>query len=142
MRPRIYIAAPYTKGNIAVNVRAAINAWHELWVSGYAPFCPHLCHFLELQKALDYTAWLEYDFIWVRQCHALIRLPGESEGADQEVALASNLGKPIFYTLESAKHACETIRAGGFGSVPIERDLNQSERFNGSHTIVQSVDIH
>ena len=49
-----------------------------------------------LPHEIDY--WYKYDLEWLEQCDAVFRLPGESSGADNEVARAQELGLPIFYS--------------------------------------------
>lgn len=89
---KVYIASPYTKGDIAVNVKAQLDAAHELMNKGYAPFAPLLCHFQHLVHPRPYEDWFACDIEWVKSCDILVRLPGESAGADKEVALAKELG--------------------------------------------------
>ena len=48
----------------------------------------------------DYETWMKLDFIWVESCDALLRLPGESPGADREVKHAITLGIPVFYSMD------------------------------------------
>jgi hypothetical protein len=43
---------------------------------------------------------MELDNEWVLRCDALLRLPGESQGADAEVELAKKHGIPVFYSIE------------------------------------------
>ena len=45
MIARIYIAGPYTNGDVAVNVRTAYEAANQLADLGFAPFVPHATHF-------------------------------------------------------------------------------------------------
>jgi hypothetical protein len=45
MIARIYVAGPYTKGDVAVNVRNAFEAANRLADVGFAPFVPHATHF-------------------------------------------------------------------------------------------------
>ena len=42
------------------------------------------------------TEWLAIDLAWVAVCEAVVRLPGESGGADMETAEARRLGIPVF----------------------------------------------
>ncbi len=100
MRKKIYIAGPYTKGDVAENVAKAISAWYQLWQEGFSPFCPHLSHFLHIQKQLPYENWLSYNLEWLPSCDGILRLPGESAGADRETSEANKLGMPVFSTIE------------------------------------------
>jgi hypothetical protein len=36
----------------------------------------------------------------LRHCDAVLRLPGDSKGADQDVAIATERGLPVYYRLE------------------------------------------
>lgn len=92
----VYVAGPITKGDQAVNVRRGIDAGHELMAAGLHPFVPHLSWFSHFVHATDYEDWLAYDFAWLQRCDALVRLPGESAGADREAAEARRLGLPVF----------------------------------------------
>lgn len=96
---RVYIAGPYTKGDIALNIRHAIEAGDEVLKLGHTPYIPHLNHFWHLVCPGAYKQWLALDLKWLETCHALIRLPGESVGADKEVVFALEHGM-IVNTLE------------------------------------------
>jgi hypothetical protein len=93
---RVYVAGPYTNGDTAENVRNAIYAGNNLRALGFTPLIPHLTHFwhLVLPHAIDY--WYAYDLEWLELCDAVLRLPGESRGADAEVKRAQELGLPVF----------------------------------------------
>ncbi len=96
---KIYIAGPYTKGDVAVNVGNAIAVANRLKDAGYAPYVPHLTHFWHLLFPRPYEDWLELDNQFLPLCDALLRIPGESKGADAEVELAGKLGIPVFESL-------------------------------------------
>jgi hypothetical protein len=99
MITRIYIAGPYTKGDVAMNVRAAITAGNYVAHFGHTPFIPHLTHFWHMMwPHEDVNFWYEQDIVWLRQCEALLRLKGESKGADKEVEIAKEMGIPIYYS--------------------------------------------
>lgn len=100
---RVYIAGPYSSGDVAVNVRQAIDAADQLILGGFVPFVPHLTHFWHLIYAHDIGVWHDYDREWLPMCDAVLRLPGESVGACTEVALAESLGIPVFYTIEEVQ---------------------------------------
>lgn len=92
----IYVAGPYSGGDPVINTRKAIDAGEQLMTLGYVPFIPHLTHLWHLINPHDIDFWYEYDNEWIRKCDALLRLPGESKGADMEVALAFKLGLIVF----------------------------------------------
>ena len=92
---RVYIAGPYTKGDVAVNVRNAILAGDRVLALGAVPFIPHLTHFWHLVAPKDYEQWMAIDFEWLKVCQVCWRIPGESAGADREVAHALQWGSPL-----------------------------------------------
>lgn len=93
---RVYVAGPYTNGDVGANVRAAILAADELLTAGHVPFVPHLAHFWHLVTPRRYEDWLALDLAWLPLCEAVLRLPGYSLGADREVARARELGLPVY----------------------------------------------
>ena len=96
---KIYIAGPYTKGDVAVNVREAILAGNYVALMGHVPFIPHLTHFWHLLQPHDYDFWMRQDEEWLKCCDAILRCQGESAGADKEVEIAQGLGMPIYYSV-------------------------------------------
>lgn len=101
---RVYIASPYTLGDQALNVRKQMDIFNELANTGkIAPFAPLLFHFQHLVHPRRQSSWMEIDLNWVRVCDALLRLPGTSKGADEEVAFAQSFNIPVFYTIEDLK---------------------------------------
>lgn len=103
MIAKIYIAGPYTNGDVAVNVRNAFKVANELADLGFAPFVPHSTHFWHLLFPRPYEFWLELDNQFLPLCDALLRIPGKSNGADNEVELAKKLQIPVFYSIEELK---------------------------------------
>lgn len=99
-RIKVYIAGPYTKPDPAVNVANACRCWRELWDLGFVPFCPHWTHLQHMLHPLPYEAWMEYDRAWLVSCDVLLRLPGESAGADREVDDMGRLGKPVVHSVD------------------------------------------
>jgi hypothetical protein len=96
---RIYIAGPYSKGDVVVNVINALAVANVLRDIGFAPFVPHLIYFWHLLHPRPYEDWLDLDNQFIPCCHAVLRLPGESGGADKEVILAESLGLPVFTSM-------------------------------------------
>jgi len=100
MKKVIYIAGPYTKGDVALNVRNAIDAGDTLLEKGYIPFVPHLSHFWHFISPKTHREWLEIDKAILERCDALLRLEGESAGADEEVNHARQLGIDIYWSIK------------------------------------------
>lgn len=98
---RIYIAGPYTKGDVVPNVRAAIEAGDKVAALGHVPFVPYLTHFWHMLIPHEYEFWMAQDLEWLKVCDAILRLPGESSGADKEVGEAQKLGLRLFFSIEN-----------------------------------------
>lgn len=102
----IYVAGPITAGDQFLNVRAAVGMAELLRRAGYFPFCPHLSAFWHmLEDGISYEEWLIYDFAWIDKCDAILRMPGESPGADREVLYAQSRGIPVFTSIDALKAA-------------------------------------
>ena len=112
MIARVYVAGPYTNGDVAVNVRKAYEAANRLADLGFAPFVPHATHFWHMLFPHPYTFWLELDNEFLPCCAAVLRLPGPSKGADAEVQLAESLGLPVFYDIDKLAEFFEKARKG------------------------------
>jgi len=112
MKHKIFISSPYSNGDVEQNVHAQIKAADQLMNFGFVPFVPLLSHYQELVYPRPYQDWLEFTLAWVLSCDALLRLPGKSSGADNEVRHAKENGIPVFYTLdELTEHFTKTISA-------------------------------
>ena len=96
---KIFISGPYTKGDVALNVKRAMDLANELINLGFAPYCPHLTHFLHMNNSQPYEKWLQLDCEYLVLCDGLIRIQGESLGSDKEVQLAKKKGIPVFFSL-------------------------------------------
>jgi hypothetical protein len=102
---RVYIASPYTIGDVAINVRRSIEAANRVAEAGHFPFVPLLTHFWHMMFPHEYEFWLCQDNEWLAVCDALIRLEGESHGADMEVEMAKARGLKVFYSVEEFLNA-------------------------------------
>jgi hypothetical protein len=91
----IYIASPYTVGDVAANVAVQMDAAHTIMDLGCTPIWPLSSHYLHIRRQRPYTEWIEADKELVRVSDVVLRLPGESSGADGEVQLAEQLGIPV-----------------------------------------------
>ena len=99
----IYISSPYTKGDQGENVAVQIKALHRIMDLGGCPIAPLIYHFAHITRQRTYEEWMDIDLELVRRADAVLRLPGESAGADREVALANELGKPVFTSWDALK---------------------------------------
>lgn len=106
---KVYIAGPYTKGDVAINVRNAFEAASGLADLGFAPFVPHSTHFWHMVFPRPYEFWMQLDFQFLPCCDFLLRLPGESSGGDREVELAQSLRIPVYYSIEDLQASCEEM---------------------------------
>jgi hypothetical protein len=93
----IYIASPYTVGDVAGNVHIQIEAAHKILDLGHCPIVPLLSHYLHIHRQRDYEDWVKMDLAIIPRVDALIRLPGESRGADSEVELAKSTGVKVVF---------------------------------------------
>lgn len=117
-RKRVYIAGPISRGDLRENVNQATAAFVELAKAGFAPMCPHWSvyskpafwftmgddprRYLHCEGTamgnddMTHADWLGVDLPWVAVSDAVLRLPGESKGADAEVSHAVSLQIPVF----------------------------------------------
>ena len=54
---------------------------------------------MDVHYKFDYDFWLAYDMEWLKVCDCVLRLDGESPGADKEDELAKKLGIPVYYSI-------------------------------------------
>ena len=97
---KVYIASPYTLGDVAVNVKRQLDTVDILMNKGFAPFAPLYFHFQHIAHPRPEKDWLEVDLVWVEVCDVLLRLDGKSSGADGEVEHAKKFNIPVFYSIE------------------------------------------
>jgi nucleoside 2-deoxyribosyltransferase len=96
MKPLVYIAGPITLPEPMENVNRAVKVASRLRDSGLVvPFVPHTTCIWHMIEPADYEAWLAYDFDIIRHCDALLRIDGESKGADREVEFARSFDVDI-----------------------------------------------
>lgn len=99
LRPLVYISSPYSIGDKIKNIHRQIKVAHLLMDEGLVPLAPLPgSHVMNGMKWRDYEDWMAVDLEHVARCDAVLRLKGESSGADREVAYAESLGIPVFFT--------------------------------------------
>ena len=97
---KVYIAGPYKKGDVACNVHDAVVAAERVLSRGHIPYIPHLTHFWHMMYPHEIKFWYDYDLQWLSCCDCLLRIPGESRGADNEVNFALEHGIAVYYSLD------------------------------------------
>jgi hypothetical protein len=122
----IYVVGPYrAEGHWQVleNIRRAEALALEVWRLGAACICPHKNTAFFSGAAPD-QLWLDGDLEMVRRCDGLICVPGweRSAGSRGEVALANELGIPVFQTTDELKQWMdEPAPAEPVGSVRLSK---------------------
>lgn len=96
----IYVASPYTRGDVAVNVRRSMEFGDILLRNHLVPVLPLLSHFWHIVSPKDYDVWTTLDLAMVKKCDAVFRMEGVSLGADAEVLYAHEHGIPVFTVLD------------------------------------------
>lgn len=114
---RIYIACPITKGDLLHNIKQADEAAGRLIKAGFAVFNPVLGVYQggarialgddtfayakrEGHQGIDHGQWVGMDLAWIDVSDAVLRLPGESVGADTETHHADKKRIPVFQSVE------------------------------------------
>jgi len=99
----VYISSPYSIGNKNTNVRNQLIAAERLRELNFVPFVPLLTHFWHLEYEHNWEWWMELDREYITELRfdTILRLPGYSTGADEEVELAKSFGIPVFYTISA-----------------------------------------
>lgn len=121
-RLRVYLAGPISLGDLAHNINQGTEAFIALAKAGLAPLCPMwsvyakearngqgtgnakrpvYCYATaEGNDRMSHEEWLGIDLSWVSVCAAVLRLPGESRGADTETAYARSRLIPVFDSVD------------------------------------------
>ena len=101
MKPLVYVAAPFSADPVG-NTRTATLVGQSLWRTGkVAVIVPHWSLIGDAVASMPVDDWYAFDLDVLAHCHAVLRLPGESKGADAEVERAGELGLPVFTVLEA-----------------------------------------
>jgi hypothetical protein len=115
----VYVAGPYSSGDLEENIDLAVFAAESLVSMGHVPFVPHLMYSAwEERVSRDYEFYMTQCLGILSRCEALLRIPGISPGADREVARALELEIPVFFevgTLAEA-HSHEEVAESGLSA--------------------------
>lgn len=123
------MAGPITLGDQESNVERAMAVADKLVQAGFAPLVPHLTWFWQERQIEPYAheLWLDIDRPWVLASDALLRIPGESKGADIEVAWATEAGIPVFNRADDLIAAFASTRIIGLtGHAGVGKDAAAS----------------
>jgi len=110
-----YLSGPISNGGTATleertaNVEASYDPHLYLTQHGVSVINPMLTHFVDPTGVLDHATWLSSDYEIIAKCDCLLRLPGESSGADAEVEFAQRKGIPVYYSVDSVLLANEPV---------------------------------
>ena len=96
---KVYIASPYTRGDISTNIKFQTNIADELIKLGYTPFIALSSHFKYLCHSSLYDKWVGLDSEWVKCCDCVLRVGGVSLGADKKTWFAKKHDIPVFYSI-------------------------------------------
>jgi len=96
----IYIAAPYTIPDPIENTHKACKIADELVKKGYVPVIPHLSFVWHLISPKETQFWYDYTMDLMKLCDAVLRVEGESMGADREVEMAQKIGMKVYYNID------------------------------------------
>lgn len=114
-RPRVYISGPISRGDQEHNFNQSIVAQRELIRLGFSPLNPMLTMKFPGHESISHQEWIDCDLPWVEMSNAVLRLPGESIGADMETDHAKKLGIPVFESIESLVRNLGSGLASGEG---------------------------
>ena len=89
-KPLLYVAGPYTRIDPVENTHRALKFATALIEEGYPlhPVVPHLTLLWHMVTPKPLEFWYEHDLHTLAVCVAVVRLPGESTGADAEIEFA------------------------------------------------------
>lgn len=94
--PLVYVAGPISQDTLE-GIRAGVHAGVDIRNYGGVPFTPQLSCLAHLIEPQTYEWYMALDYELIRDhVDALVRLPGQSAGADAEVEYAHSLGIPVF----------------------------------------------
>jgi hypothetical protein len=121
----ILIAGPYRSGTdddpalMQRNLRRLEEAAWPLFAAGHVPMVGEWVALPVLHSAgaSDVTHPLAESVMYptahrlLQLCHGVLRLPGESRGADLDVAIARDRGIPVWFSLQDVPGLGQTVPA-------------------------------
>lgn len=115
---KVYVAGPYTPKETSLheaarvahlNTEFAIHEGMQVIDKGHFPYIPHLLHFIHLYggKSLPYEYYADAGIEWLQACDAILYYDGrigKSKGADNELKIAIDSGKTVFFSIYEIPH--------------------------------------
>jgi len=122
----ILIAGPYRSGtndvpaHMSRNLRALEEYALPLYQAGHLPVIGEWVALPIIREAgsvcVGDPIYQEYLYPvasrLLERCDAVLRIPGESKGADQDVAIARQRGLPVYFRLEDVPRAAGAAQKG------------------------------
>jgi hypothetical protein len=97
VKPLVYIAGPYSTGDNVENVQQAVLVAEAIEARNCAVIIPHLSMLWHLIRPAPVKVWYRRDLEVLAHCNAVVRFPGPSTGADEEVRHARAQNIPVFF---------------------------------------------
>jgi len=137
IKPTVYIASPYSKGDPAINTHFQCKVFDQLLTEGRVlPIVPLWSHFQHALFPRPYQDWIDYDQELLEIYDCCLRLNAElpdigykvheSAGADEEVAIFERMGKPVFYSINSMNKWLDTGDAQEYNPDLLLEDIHKS----------------
>jgi hypothetical protein len=106
--PWLYVAGPYAHPDPVLNTHRTIRVATAIREhTEYVPFVPHLTMLWHAVTPRPVEWWYAIDLEHLSRCDFLLRLPGESSGADREMAFAAKRGIGLLWLADMARPVIE-----------------------------------
>lgn len=93
-----------------LNVRRMCKVGADLVQLGVLPYVPGLNCFWHMMQPMARDLWVLISQEEIRRSDACYRMGGPSNGAEQEILFAKEIGKPVFYTLDEVERWAREIQ--------------------------------
>lgn len=108
LKPLVYIASPYFKGDQIINIRYSIDIFNQLRQGGIVtPIAPLLVYSAHLVCPATQQDWVDYDFELLSHCDALLAqnvqwgayIQTISEGRQLEIEFADAHDIAVYWSI-------------------------------------------
>lgn len=115
-KPLLYLAGPYSEPDPVANTHRLLRIADALLDAGFTPLIPHLTLAWHLVSPKRDETWLDYDRELLARCDAVLRVPGDSNGATRECRYADELGIPVIRPWSAHPADCVAAAARQFST--------------------------